>query len=128
MADVVHRTTKQHLRSVNTPEYPGADWIRNPDLSAVAGQPAKYWTVAGDAVLLMSQAERDAVDAAEAQAATDADRAGNKARLDGERVLKALALTILDEINVLRSKVVPALTPRTVAQMVNAIKAKVDQL
>lgn len=128
MADVVHRTTKQHLRSVNTPDYPEADWIRNPDLSAVAGQPAKYWTISGDTIALMSQSDRDAVDAAEAQAATDADKTSNKARLDDERVLKALALTILDEINVIRSRMVPPLQPRTVSQMVTAIKAKVDSL
>jgi hypothetical protein len=65
MSDVVHRTTKQYLKSANTPDYPVETWIINPDLSAVEGFPSKYWIITGDVVTLMSQAERDAVDAAE---------------------------------------------------------------
>lgn len=65
MANVLHRTTKQYLTSVNTPDYPTVDWIINPDVSAVAGFATKHWTITGDVVTLMTQAERDAVDAAE---------------------------------------------------------------
>lgn len=78
MSDVLNRTTKQYLISVNTPDFPTANWIINPDLSAVVGFEAKYWTITGDVVTLMSQAERDAVDAAEAaQAVQDRRTAAN---------------------------------------------------
>lgn len=72
MADVLHRTTKEYKRSVNEPDYPLIDWIHNPDLSAVAGFPSKYWVIAGDVVTLMDQAARDAVDAAEEVVLRDA--------------------------------------------------------
>lgn len=59
MADVLNRTTKQYLKSVNTPNFPTADWIINPDLTAVAGVPSKYWKITGDVVAEMSSAEKD---------------------------------------------------------------------
>lgn len=68
MANVLNRTTKEYRTSVNDPDYPVIDWIINPDLSAVANWPSRYWVVSGDVVTLMSQAQRDAVDAAEATA------------------------------------------------------------
>lgn len=64
MSDVIHRTTLEHLRSVNTPDYPTSDWITNPDLSGVASVPKKYWKTVNDDVLEMTQAEKDDVDAA----------------------------------------------------------------
>jgi hypothetical protein len=63
MADVINRLSREYKRSVNTPEYPLADWIINPDLSSVAGVPWKYWKIVGDSVLPMTQEERDIVDA-----------------------------------------------------------------
>jgi len=65
MSNVVNRTTKQFIRSVNTPDYPVIDWIINPDMGAVVGFNNKYWIVTGDIVSLMDQAARDVVDAAE---------------------------------------------------------------
>jgi hypothetical protein len=65
MANVINRTTLQYLKSVNTPNYPTAAWIINPTLPQIA---PKYWKISGDDVLEMSQAEKDAVDAAEATA------------------------------------------------------------
>jgi len=59
MADVVHRTTKQHKKSVNTPDYPTADWIHNPSTPAVL---SKYWNISGDTITEMTQAEKDTVD------------------------------------------------------------------
>ena len=60
MADVLNRTTKTLLRSVNTPDYPVAQWIVGPDLSAVTGVPAEEWIIEGDAVRAMTTAEKDA--------------------------------------------------------------------
>lgn len=65
MSDVVNRTTKQYFKSVNTPDFPAADWIINPDLTALIGVPSKYWNISGDTITEMSQAEKDQVDADE---------------------------------------------------------------
>jgi hypothetical protein len=75
MADVLNRTTKVYLSSVNTPDYPVEDWIINPDMAAVAGFESQYWIITGDIVTLMGAAQRQAVDdaAAEAEAAGAAD-------------------------------------------------------
>lgn len=96
MANVLNRTTKQFLASVNTPEYPTAQWIINPDMSAVNGYPSKYWIITGDVVSLMSEPERDAIDAAEMEAMRDA----TSQRMDDiEDIVRALALATLDEMN-----------------------------
>lgn len=96
MADVLNRTTKQHIQSANTPDYPVAEWIINPDLSAVAGFPSQYWIITGDVVTLMDQAQRDAVDLA----ALEATRDTTAGRMDAvEDVIRALALAVLDELN-----------------------------
>ena len=126
MANVLHRTTKQYLKSVNTPDYPVADWIVNPDLSAVTGFDSKYWLISGDNVTLMDQSARDAVDVAEAQAAIDNERATQKNRIDNEKVLTAIAKVMMDEINILRAE--HSLTARTLAQVKTAIKSEVDNI
>jgi hypothetical protein len=119
MANVLNRTTKQFIASANTVEYPTAEWIINPDMSAVVGQPSKYWTITGDAVTLMNQAERNAVDAAALSASLDAisneiDTAQSYSR--------AFAEIVMDEINILRSQ--HALAPRTLAQLKTALRNK----
>lgn len=73
MADVLNRTTRELLRSVNTPDYPAADWIANPDLSAVAGLPAWQWVIEGDAIRPPTTSEMAAIEAARLPAAK-ADR------------------------------------------------------
>ena len=110
MANILHRVTKEYRTSVNTPDFPVADWIHDPDLAAVSGFDAKYWTIAGDAVTLMSQAERDAVDANEAAAALAALRASAKAGYDAAvsditKALKAVALVTQDELNLHADKI-----------------------
>jgi hypothetical protein len=64
MANVLNKTSLQYLESVNTPDYPPADWMINPDLSAVAGVRQRYWKIVSGSVVEMSQAEKDAVDTA----------------------------------------------------------------
>ena len=96
-----------------------ANWIHAPDLSAVIGQPTKYWIITGDVVSLMSLAERDAVDAADLSNTRD----GKANQLDRvEDILRAFALVVLDEINNLRSQ--HSLPPRTIAQLKNAVRGK----
>lgn len=96
MADVVNRTTKEYRQSVNTPEFPTATWIHNPDLSAVTGFASKYWIITGDAITLMDVAARAVVDAVELEAARDA----TSNELDAlESSFRALALVTLAESN-----------------------------
>lgn len=119
MADVLHRTTRRYLKSVNTPDYPPADYIINPDMTAVQGFHWRYWKINGDAVALMTQAERDAVDAALVEQLRD----GVVAELDiPEGLQRAVLGVILDEINIVRAAV--SLAPRTPAQMRAAVRAK----
>ena len=130
MADILHRTTRQLLRSVNTPDFVPAwrkgepaptdgDWIVNPDLSAVADLPAKYWKLSGNAVLAMTQAERDAVDAAEAAAAEQAQRAADKAMVDSgalDRVLAVLAPKLGTDEATLKAEIVAAIDAKPAAE------------
>lgn len=119
MASVLHRTTKQFLQSANTPDHPTADWIINPDMSAVDGQPSKYWIITGDVVTLADQSTRDAIDSALLSASRD----DTVAQLDEEEdVLRAFMLVVLDEINTLRT--LHSLSERTVAQMKTGIRNK----
>ena len=73
-----------------------AEWIYDPDLSAVAGEPSKYWIITNDVVTLMSQPLRDAVDAAEEVARLDsvADELDRT-----QSILKAFAEVLVDELN-----------------------------
>ena len=56
MANVLHRITKQYIKSVNTPEFPESEWIINPVLPDC---PAKHWVIEGDLVREMTQEEKD---------------------------------------------------------------------
>lgn len=63
MANVLSRTKPYtYLVSVNTPEYPEEDWIRNPDMSGVIGVPPKYWVIEGDTVREMTADEKTEYD------------------------------------------------------------------
>lgn len=75
MSSVLNRTTKVYLTSVNTPDYSPVNWIVNPDMAAVQGEPAKYWIITGDVVSLANLATQAAIDAAVAAALTESFRA-----------------------------------------------------
>ena len=98
MANFLHRTTAQYLTSTspNSLPEPIANYIEQPDLTAVDGFESKYWIITGDIVTLMSQAERDVVDVNDLSArrdnlANDIDRA--------ETYSRAFALVLIDELN-----------------------------
>lgn len=99
--------TPEYLRSVNTPDYSSdPDVLINPDISALAAVPVKYWKRVGDAIQEMSAAEKASLDAAEAAARRDGARAqavSIEAAEDAEgmRLRTVLQLTI-DENNSLR--------------------------
>lgn len=59
MANVLNRTTKEYLESVNTPEYDPVWWIINPDLSLVGDTPSHHWQIeSDDSVCLLSEEDR----------------------------------------------------------------------
>jgi hypothetical protein len=160
MASIVRYSTSStpnpvtdYLPSVNTPDYEGqANVLVNPDLSAVSGQPLKYWKHVAGAIQLMTQGERDAADAAIAAALLLSQRAGAKDIFDGSgsdaKILKAVVLLLIDELNALRERdrdrstdvaaatnladlkarwaARSALADRTGAQARTAIRAKLD--
>lgn len=66
MATVLHRTTRELRRSVNTPDFDTADWIINPTLPECE---PRYWKITGDTVSEMDAAEKEAVDLPLAKAA-----------------------------------------------------------
>lgn len=121
MANVLNRSSKRYIASVNTPDYPTGAWIHNPDMSAVVGEPSKYWTITDDVVTLMDQAARDVVDAAEVETRRD----NVAAQLDQqEDLLRAFASIMVDELNILRAEQKPILPPRTLAQLKTAMRNK----
>ena len=101
MAAVLNRTTKQYLPSANTPDYPVEDWIINPDMSAVIGVDSRYWRITGDVVSLMSEQDRNALDAAAVQSVRDAAVAQLQ---QAEDVLRAFMLILLDDRNLLAAR------------------------
>lgn len=68
MARFLHKTTKQWHDDDGTGDL-GPDYLRNPDLSAVAGVPQSRWVVDGDAVRAPNEQELAAFVAAELAAA-----------------------------------------------------------
>ena len=62
MAVVLHRDTKQIIRSANTADYRDGNWLINPDMSRVRGVSQRYWKVIGNEVYAMTAAERIVVD------------------------------------------------------------------
>ncbi len=104
MPNYLHRTTKQYLQSISPsslPE-PAANYIFMPDLSAVVGVPPMYWIITGDVVSEMSQAEKDAVDAA---GLSDARDGAIQDEVDNlESVLRQLTQLMVSELNILRQQ------------------------
>lgn len=117
----------EYLESVNGAEYmtdpatndtkPNSpDVLINPDISAVKNVPVKFWKRVGNAVVEMSQAEKDAVAAAELQARKDT------ANDFGIENLKPV-LTAL--IKVLNTKL-PANRQITKQELVGALKGEIN--
>ena len=106
MANVLHKTNSpaDYRLSVNTPDFPSADWFHDPDVSAVSGVPLKYWRVGTNPVEEMNQTEKDAVDAAATAAALLAAKSEASSVIDGRTgyQLRALAKLLVDEINIMR--------------------------
>jgi len=117
MPNYLHRTTKQYQTSVAPQDLtePEANYIQNPDMSVVAGEPSKYWVIAGDIVSLADQSTRDAIDAQLAADAVDAEKTRQKDSYTDNDIFRAQIKYTVDEINILRADA--GLTPaRTYSQ------------
>lgn len=103
-----------------------AEYNRVNNLISTVG--LKYLKVVGGVVTEMSQAEKDAIDTAEANAAEASVRDGAKQGLAGFNsnplLLRALADIIKDEINILRAE--HSLPDRTLEQLKTAIENRID--
>lgn len=75
----------------------------------------------------VSQTAQATFDAQQAKAAATAsvDNGQLQVGLQYDRTLRALALVVLDEVNLIRANFTIAMTPRTTAQLVSAVKAKI---
>lgn len=132
MANVIHRTTLQYLESVNTPEYPEADWKHNPDLSAVVDVERRYWKAPADwdapdaGPVEMTPAEKTAQDIADLEASRDAAAE----QLDQlENIQRAFMLAVLEEFNRhadVHNAITSAFDEATVVQIQAAIQAIPD--
>lgn len=120
MPDYIHRITFSRLKSVASADLPESvdNYIEYPDLTAVDGFPVYYWVITGDIVSLMSQVDRDAVDLAK----SEADKDSTADTIDADPYLRAFALVMLDEINLLRTNA--GLSTRTALQIKTAVRSK----
>ena len=110
MPNYLHRTSKQYLTSRSPADLiePVGNYIQDPDLTAVVGFPSIYWTITGDIVTLMTQGQRDAVDAAIladqiTDEKTQAEVIHDLSSADS-RALRAVVLLLVDELNSLRTQ------------------------
>lgn len=99
MADALHKTTLQFVRSANTPEYDPATWKiydnANPptadEARVISSVPRKYWVFAGGVLAEMDASGKATVDAA--IAAADAAQADRVADMEQIRTGAAAVLT-----------------------------------
>ncbi len=127
MSRVFNRTDGRFLFSVHTPDFGVAEWIINPDLTAVVNEPTKYWIIdppASDTIRAATAGEKVTIDAAIGATQLDAEKAGAKTEVDTERVVRALVEMLPGEFNILRTE--HAFADRTVAQLNAALKANID--
>ncbi len=104
MGDYLHRTTKRLFLSTSPNDLlePLANYIEDPDLSAVEGVPNRYWVITGDVVSEMDQAAKDALDA---QLLSDSRDTEIQAEIDAvEVVMRQLVKLIVSELNILRQQ------------------------
>ena len=135
MPNYLHRTdgnsgsypyTKTYLTSVSPQDLPEneANYIQDPDLSAVSGQPSKYWNISGDVVSLANAGTRNARDADIEAVQLQAGKDAQKNSYTENEIFRAQIKYVVDELNILRQNA--GLTPaRTYADaqtyMFNAI-------
>lgn len=126
MPAYLNRKTLAYRQSVSEPEIKDPEnWVKDPDLSAVAGVPSRYWKLSGDVVSAMTQAERDAVGAALLVSARDAAISQLQ---QPEDILRAFMLIVLDEFTLHAQRVNALLTAIDNAGSLAALKTAAGQI
>lgn len=122
MGTLINKTTLQVKLSANEALHPKSEWWHNP-VQPKCDQ--KYWKNDNDVLKEMTQAEKDSLDQAESDVIAQAeDNAKDIDNLD--KLIRSFAMTVLDEINILRVKA--GESERTIAQLKSAVKTKYDTL
>lgn len=106
MANVINRSTKKYLKSVNTPEYPIEDWIINPDMP---GCDVNDIIINGDIVREMTQEEkniRDYVEPVPEPTLEELILIVEEERLENIKIEIAKTYSISDEIELIRETLV----------------------
>lgn len=123
MANVFNRKTKQYLKSVNTPDYPIADWIINP--KAIPDCDSKYIIVKDDDIREMTIAEKAVVDYVEPQSITELKAAKHAAVSNEyrnhilnkytteEQIYVTLGLRTTDDLDTMKSFIASCLNEKT---------------
>ncbi len=124
MSTVVNRMTLTPLFNRDLARYDIAHFWHDPDLSAVINIRSIYWKEISGVFSEMTLAEKNIKNAQIAAANIIRDKSIAKWRISNERVLRAFAEVVMDEINILRSE--HNLIDRTLSQLVTAIKNKID--
>lgn len=122
MGNYLDRTTKQYRTSTSPASLskPLASYIEGPDLSAVIGQPSKYWKITDDVVSLMSVAEQNVVNVVETN--TQRAAAGNSVDSLGDPLV-AMNRVLFDYINGLLANA--GLPTKTVGELKQDLRDKV---
>ncbi len=120
----LHRTDKVLLPSVASADLPEAqaNYIEEPDLSAVSGFASKYWLITGDIVSLIDVAARAVVDAAEVSALRDSF---SEEIDEAETYTRAFALVVLDEFNTVALKINEILDAIDSANNLSQVKSNI---
>ena len=124
MPDMHNTETNATRRSVNlVPPYDAAPWriIEPAERDQIEAIAARYRKWTGSAVVEMDAAEKADADAA----ALAAERDAEKARMDNERLLKAMAVYFAQQLNALEAG---TFTPLSAADVRAGIKALVDSV
>ena len=124
MSTVVNRMTLTPLFDRDLARYDIAHFWHDPDLSAVIDVDLIYWKETSGVFFEMTLTEKGVKDVQITEAGVDRDRHIAKRLIDDERVLRAFAEVVMDEINILRGH--HGLAARTLSQLVTAIKGKID--
>lgn len=83
------------------------DWNYNPTIAPECeGQPLKYWE-GTSSVILLSQSDRDAIDAAEQAALKEDERLGQRDRINKETAIRAVVDMQHDMYNLLKNRIRP---------------------
>ncbi len=102
----------------DTPTNVNVIWKSQTTMPTVAAIDAAALTAVANIATAAAQAQK-------AAATTSIDNGQLITGAQFERLVRALALVVLDEINLIRANFAAPMTPRTAAQLVNAVKAKI---